>query len=86
MSFSFSYLARNKTAAKQRLAKEHAPESVKAFVGTAIDNIPNDGLIVVKANGHLCDGAGSYAVTTSAIEVRPLEFITEEEKADGENA
>lgn len=75
MSFSFNFIAGNKAAARAKLAKEYAPDSVKAFVGAAIDglvNVDDRTAIVVKGAGHLCDSPSSYQTSTATIEVYPL--------------
>lgn len=77
MSFNFEFNAGTIDRAREIIAKEHAPDVVKAFLGLALDGIernqePQAVLgIYVKAVGHLHNGQ-DYAVSTANIEVRRI--------------
>lgn len=81
MSFSFIFIARSRQHALELLNKQSAancPETVKSFITTAIENLPDpkDGvvrLIKVSASGHLCVGKEWSAYSSASIEVSPIE-------------
>lgn len=84
MSFHVEYLGRSKEHALAVLEKQNLPGSIKEFVKVGIQNTPDrDTLIAIsiKAQGHLCDGAGSYEVTNCSISVTPL-YAAAEIKAE----
>lgn len=60
--------------AKELLAENSAPQTVKDYVNAGIDGLVTvhgeDVLVTVTGHGHLCDGPASYDVTTATIEVR----------------
>ena len=81
MSFSVEFHARSREHAKRLLDVYSAqlPTSVLNFVKASIDGLPplRDGygrIVHVKANGHLCNSDGSYAVSTANIAVTPIEI------------
>jgi hypothetical protein len=81
MSFSVEFHARSREHAK-RLLDLHSsqlPTSVLSFVKASVDGLPplRDGfsrIVHVKANGHLCNSDGSYAVSTATVAVTPIEI------------
>lgn len=52
----------------------HAPQSVKDYIDAGIDGLVachgEDVLVTVTGYGHVCEGPGSYDVTTATITVR----------------
>ena len=80
MSFSFGFTARSR---KQALAmmevQTNVPDAVRAFVVTAIENIPDpppeiQRIVIVNAHGHLCAGKSWSPHSNATIEVKPLDF------------
>lgn len=80
MSFYFKQDVRTAEEGKAFVEKQHAPQSVKDFIATALDGLearredsPFDG-VRIHANGHLCDSRASYEVSNAVIEVSPIRF------------
>ena len=71
MSFSFEFTA-TPVDAKKILEQEHAPHEVKLFIRQAMRGCKSDGLVYVKANGHLYDG--DYQTSSANITVYPVEL------------
>jgi hypothetical protein len=77
MSFSIDFVATSKVKAAAAIKQAHAPEAVVNFLLGAVEALPTADddrkrFIAVKAQGHLCEGASSYAVSTANIEVREI--------------
>jgi hypothetical protein len=78
MSFSFDFNARSRKHALELLERQtHIPEPVRSFVKTAIENMspPTEDIqriIMVRANGHLCDGPQWSSSSSLNIEVKPV--------------
>ena len=76
MSWSVSYVARNKAAAKMEAQKNghNLPPVVQLLILGAVDGIREDGLIRVHGTGHQAEGS-SYEVSTCNLTVEPLRSI-----------
>jgi hypothetical protein len=80
MSFSFEFNARSRKHALELLAGQtNVPDTVRAFVKTAIENIqpPAAGylrLVLVKAHGHLCEGGTWSPHSSASITVQPVDI------------
>lgn len=65
------------TEAKEALAANSSPDSIKAYVTAGIDGLAakfgDDVRITVTGYGHLCDGPGSSDPTNATIEIRKAE-------------
>lgn len=80
MSFSFEWVAINKTAAKAKLLTEYMPDCVREFVTAAVSNLsdppdPNAAdPISVKAQGHLHSGT-DWDVSNADIKVHRIQLL-----------
>lgn len=63
--------------AKELVAKNTAPDTIKGYVLAGIDGLVSrygeDVKVTVTGYGHLCDGPSSYERTTATIEVNKAE-------------
>lgn len=75
MSFSFSGTATSAAEAKEKVAAETAPQSIKDYVVAAIDGLyaklPDTKSVTYSAYGHLCDAPDSHEVSTATVGVSP---------------
>lgn len=69
MSFSFEFTAYQPDAAAL-VAKETAPDCVKAFIAQALTAFKDTDLVFIKAMGHLYDGPQSYQRSSADIIVQ----------------
>jgi hypothetical protein len=80
MSFSINFAARSRAHALRLLEQRAAqlPTSVLCFLKISLENLqpPKDAqrTILVEAVGHLCDGAGSSAISNATIKVTPIDI------------
>ena len=62
------------SVAKELLATNAAPQSIKDYVAAGIDGLVarygEDVEVTVTGSGHLCDGPSSYDITSATIGVR----------------
>lgn len=78
MSFSIEFYSATKKHAAERLGRETAlPGSARDFLSHAIAALKvadeeHPRVILVKANGHLAEGPGSWSQSTASIEVREI--------------
>ena len=78
MSFSFEQNFRTRESARRTVMKAPGlPEPARDFLLAAINHLPDDTddrFIMVAANGHLCDGTGSYVNSSAVLTVTPYTF------------
>ncbi len=78
MSFYVDFIAKTRADAEAILMKEHAPESVKAFILQAMTSAKLDEPVSVRATGHLYDGLEGdgkvYDVSNAEITVKKVQF------------
>lgn len=80
MSFHIDFLALSANAAKEKIAREHAPDCVKVFLLSAVDGARKassfeNPVYHVKAIGHLCDDGMSHAVSTADLSVIARQLV-----------
>lgn len=88
MSWSIKYsgLTAGDVHAKLLGESSHLPQQIKSYVVAGVTGLVShygDGVRVdVEGAGHLCDGPGSYEITTASLEVRKSDAATEEHPAE----
>lgn len=87
MSFSFEKNFKNVAAAQAALSAPDGdgpdthnakviPQGIRSFMLAGLANLPEslaDHPVRVKAVGHLCDGRGSYTISSADVVVQPIE-------------
>jgi len=69
MSFNVEFVAESASDAKQIVAEEHLPDSIKMFLERALMAFPQ-GAVSVKAVGHLYTTSNDYSISSALIEVK----------------
>lgn len=76
MSWSKEGLYRNVEAAQVAIESDYTlPVEIKGYILKSLSYLPDPAAPVwIKGHGHVCDGPGSYAVTSCQLTVTPMAF------------
>lgn len=76
MSWSKEGLYKNVAAAQVAIESDYSlPSEIKSYILKGLSYLPDpEAPVWIKGNGHVCDGPGSYQVTTATLDVRSMRF------------